>query len=44
MLRMLPVRAPEQLVVLAENPEKPNVSFNYPDYRYVRDHSQSYSA
>jgi predicted permease len=43
MLRSLPVRAPEQLVVLADNPEKPSVSFNYPDYRYVRDHNQSYT-
>jgi predicted permease len=43
MLRALPVRAPEQLVVLARNPEKPSTSFNYPDYRYIRDHNQSYS-
>jgi predicted permease len=43
MLRSLPVRAPGQLVVLAENPDKPSTSFNYPDYCYVRDHSQSYS-
>ncbi len=42
-LRALPVRAPEQLAVLAENPDKPSVSFNYPDYLYVRDHSQSYA-
>ena len=33
MLRALPVRAPEQLVVLASNPEKPSTSFDYPDYR-----------
>ncbi|HEY1496595.1 MAG TPA: ABC transporter permease [Candidatus Solibacter sp.] len=43
MLRTLPVRAPEQLAVLASNPDKPSVSFNYPDYVYVRDHNQSYS-
>src|SRR5262249_30207940 len=42
-LRSLPVRSPEQLVVLARNPEKPSPSFNYPDYRYIRDHNQSYS-
>ena len=42
-LRALPARAPEQLVVLARNPEKPATSFNYPDYRYIRDHNQSYS-
>src|SRR5215475_5144985 len=43
MLRSLPARSPEQLVVLARNPEKPSTSFNYPDYRYIRDHNQSYS-
>jgi predicted permease len=41
-LRALPARAPEQLVVLARNPEKPSTSFNFPDYRYIRDHNQSY--
>ena len=43
MLRSLPVRAPEQLAVIARNPEKPSTSFNYPDYVYIRDHNQSYS-
>ena len=42
-LRSLPVRAPEQLGVIARNPEKPSPSFNYPDYVYIRDHNQSYS-
>jgi predicted permease len=42
-LRSLPTRSPEQLVVLARNPEKPSTGFNYPDYRYFRDHNQSYS-
>jgi predicted permease len=42
MLRALPVRAPEQLAVIARNPEKPSTSFNYPDYVYIRDHNQSY--
>ena len=42
-LRSLPVRAPEQLAVIARNPEKPSPSFNYPDYVYIRDHNQSYS-
>ncbi len=41
-LRSLPARAPDQLVVLARNPEKPSSSFNYPDYRYIRDHNRSY--
>jgi hypothetical protein len=43
MLRSLPVRQPEQLAVIARNPEKPSTSFNYPDYVYIRDHNQSYS-
>ncbi len=43
MLRALPVRAPEQLAVIARNPEKPSTSFNYPDYVYIRDHNQSFS-
>jgi predicted permease len=42
-LRALPVRAPNELAVLAENPDKPSVSFNYPDYVYIRDHSHSYA-
>ena len=42
-LRSLPVRAPEQLAVLARNPTKPSNSYNYPDYRYIRDHNQSYA-
>ena len=43
MLRSLPVRQPEQLAVVARNPEKPATSFAYPDYVYIRDHNQSYS-
>ncbi len=43
LLRSLPVRAPEQLVVIARNPDKPSVGFNYPDYEYVRDHNRSFS-
>src|SRR5450432_3170466 len=43
MLRSLPVRAPEQLAVMARNPEKPSTWFDYPDYLYIRDHNQSYS-
>src|SRR5690242_612398 len=42
-LRALPVRAPESLVVVAINPADPNTYFNYPDYRYIRDHNRSYS-
>ena len=43
LLRSLPVRAPEELVVAARNPDNPETSFNYPDYRYVRDHNRSFT-
>lgn len=43
LLRWLPVQNPQELVVLSRNPNRPNSSFNYPDYRYVRDNSQSYA-
>ena len=43
LLRSLPVRDPEQLVVFALNPEKPSPFTSYPDYRYLRDHNQSFS-
>src|SRR5580700_9838184 len=43
LLRSLPVRDPQQLVVFALNPEKPSVGGNYPDYRYLRDHNRSFS-
>jgi predicted permease len=43
LLRWLPVQNPQELVVLSRNPPRPNPSFNYPDYRYVRDNSQSYT-
>ena len=43
MWRRHPVRAPEQLVVAAVNPADPNISFNYPDYEYIRGHNRSFS-
>lgn len=43
MLRWLPVQNPQQLVVLGRNPARFSASFNYPDYRYVRDNSRSYA-
>ncbi|HET8548832.1 MAG TPA: ABC transporter permease, partial [Bryobacteraceae bacterium] len=43
LLRWLPVEDPQELVVLARNPSRPSYAFNYPDYRYVRDHNRSYS-
>ncbi len=43
LLRYLPVRSPEQLVILARNPARPMTSANYPDYLYLRDNAKSYS-
>src|SRR5262249_51183249 len=43
LLRWLPVQNPQELVVLARNPSKPNTSFNYPDYRFIRDQNRSYA-
>ncbi|MFB3825542.1 MAG: ABC transporter permease [Bryobacteraceae bacterium] len=43
LLRYLPVRAPEELVILARNPPRPSASTNYPDYVYLRDNAKSYS-
>ena len=43
LLKSLPVRDPQQLVVFALNPDKPSVSSNYPDYQYIRDHNRSFS-
>jgi predicted permease len=42
-LRSLPVRDPQELVVLARNPAEPSASVNYPDYRYFRDHNRSFT-
>ncbi|HLJ50686.1 MAG TPA: ABC transporter permease [Bryobacteraceae bacterium] len=43
LLRWLPVQAPQQLTILGRNPDQPSVSFNYPDYEYVRDHNHSFN-
>jgi len=43
LLKWLPVSSPQELVVIARNPAKPNVGFNYPDYEYVRDHNDVFS-
>jgi predicted permease len=43
LLRWLPVQNPQELVVLGRNPVRKDTSFSYPDYRYVRDNSQSYA-
>ena len=43
LLKWLPVTSPQELVVLARNPSRPQASFSYPDYEFVRDHNASYS-
>src|SRR5579864_1467682 len=43
MLKWLPVSSPQELVVIARNPDKPSVGFNYPDYEYFRDHNQVFA-
>ena len=41
LLKWLPVRSPQELVVLARNPSDPQVGYAYPDYEFVRDHNLS---
>jgi predicted permease len=43
LLKWLPVSAPQELVVLGRNPARPETSFSYPDYEFIRDHNRSYS-
>ncbi|MDX2152590.1 MAG: ABC transporter permease [Bryobacteraceae bacterium] len=43
LLRWLPVSNPQELAILGLNPANPRHSFNYPDYRFVRDHATSYT-
>jgi predicted permease len=38
LLRALPVRAPDELVVLARNPARPTPGYTYPEFVRVRDH------
>jgi predicted permease len=43
LLRWLPVKNPQELVILARNPSQPITNSSYPDYCYLRDHSRSYA-
>jgi len=43
LLRMLPVKDPQQLYVIARNPERPNFSWTYPDYAASRDQSHGFT-
>ena len=39
MLKLLPVKAPEQLYLIGHTPRPVTVTWNYPDYRAMRDHN-----
>lgn len=39
MLRLLPVKSPEQLYFVGFGPRRVDVTWNYPDYRAMRDHN-----
>jgi len=43
LLKWLPVESPQELVVIARNPEKPSTGANYPDYEYFRDHNRVFA-
>ena len=43
LLKLLPVKAPQELYLVASNPAKPQTSWNYPDYVAFRDHNESFS-
>jgi len=43
MLKMLPVRDPQQLYVVARNAARPMVSWNYPDYEAMRQRNTGFS-
>src|SRR5881628_1002435 len=43
LLKLLPVKSPQELYLVATNPSRPNTSWNYPDYVAFRDHNSSFS-
>jgi predicted permease len=43
LLKLLPVKSPQELYLVAANPARPNTSWNYPDYVAFRDHNSSFS-
>ncbi len=43
LLKWLPVKSPQELYLVASNPSRPNVSWNFPDYVAFRDHNRSFS-
>src|SRR5712692_1548593 len=43
LLKLLPVKSPQELYLVAANPARLNTSWNYPDYSAFRDHNSSFS-
>ena len=43
LLKLLPVKAPQELYLVAADPARPNTSWNYPDYCAFRDNNTSFS-
>jgi len=43
LLKLLPVKSPQELFLVAANPARPNTSWNYPDYNAFRDHNTSFT-
>src|SRR5205807_6036853 len=43
LLKLLPVKAPQELYLVATNPAKPQTFWNYPDYVAFRDHNESFT-
>lgn len=43
LLKLLPVKAPQELYMVAAHPARPNTSWNYPDYSAFRDNNTTFS-
>ena len=43
LLKLLPVRSPQELYLVANNPARKSTSWNYPDYSAFRDQNTSFS-
>jgi hypothetical protein len=43
MLKLLPVKAPEQLYFVGRNTQRVSMTWNYPDYSAMRDHNTVFS-
>ncbi len=43
MLKLLPVKAPEQLYFVGHDSQRMSLSWNYPDYRAMRDHNTAFT-